>query len=69
MVRKGSSCVFGVSFCFLPRLSDAVSEGTQDLGEGCSLMSAGIGLGGLWLDSFPWAGAVTLAGISPEAGK
>lgn len=32
-------------------------------------MSAGIGLGRLWPDVFPRAGAVTWAGISPEAGK
>lgn len=32
-------------------------------------MSAGIGLGRLWLDGSPRAGAVTGAGISPEAGK
>ena len=32
-------------------------------------MSAGTGLGGLWLDGSPGAGAIALAGISPEAGK
>lgn len=47
----------------------AASEGTEGLGEGCSPVSAGVGLGGLWLDGSPGAGAVTLLGFLRRLGS